>query len=88
MEAPPFHGLRYSIEFHRIFPRLAGKYGVPLVAFLLSGVVLDPEMLGPDLVHPNAAGARRIAETIWPHLEPMVAPVKAEAGHYELYGSG
>jgi acyl-CoA thioesterase-1 len=46
---------------------------VPLVPFLLAKVALNPEMNGEDLIHPNAAGARQIADTIWPHLEPMLA---------------
>jgi acyl-CoA thioesterase-1 len=71
METPPFHGLGYSREFHRIFPQLATTHGTGLVPFLLAGVLLNPDMTG-DGVHPNAAGAQRIAETIWPYLEPMV----------------
>jgi acyl-CoA thioesterase-1 len=71
METPPTHGFAYSLAFRRIYPRLAKKYAVPLVPFLLSGVALAPEMNGPDGVHPNVAGARQIAETIWPYLKPM-----------------
>jgi acyl-CoA thioesterase-1 len=77
MNAFPRYGLDYTVAFHRIFPALASKHGVPLVPFLLSGVVLVPEMNGPDGVHPNAAGARRIAENIWPFLEPLL---QADAG--------
>jgi acyl-CoA thioesterase-1 len=72
METPPFHGLEYTVAFHRLFPRLASAFDIPLVPFLLSGVALNPELNGGDGVHPNAAGARRIAETIWPHLEPLL----------------
>jgi acyl-CoA thioesterase I len=72
METPPLRGWEYTVDFHKIFPRLAATHGVPLVPFLLAGVVLDPEMNGRDGIHPNAAGARRIADTIWPYLEPMV----------------
>jgi acyl-CoA thioesterase I len=71
METPPLHGLNYSLEFHRIFPRLATARGTGLVPFLLAGVLANPDMT-VDGVHPNAAGAHRIAETIWPYLEPMV----------------
>jgi acyl-CoA thioesterase-1 len=72
METPPTHGWDYTVAFHRLFPRLAAKYGIALVPFLLAGVALNPELNGDDLIHPNATGAQRIAETIWPFLEPMV----------------
>jgi acyl-CoA thioesterase I len=71
METPPLHGLDYSLEFHRIFPRLAAAHGAGLVPFILAGVLVNSEMT-TDGVHPNAAGARHIADTIWPYLEPMV----------------
>ena len=73
METPPLNGFNYSLEFHRVFPRLADRYRVPLVPFLLEGVALNPDFNGDDVVHPNAAGARAIASTVWPYLEPMVA---------------
>ena len=72
METPPFNGWNYSVEFHRLFPRVAARYNVPLVPFLLAGVALNPEFNQADEIHPNAAGAARIAETIWPFLEPLV----------------
>ena len=72
METPPTHGWDYSVAFHYVFPRLAQQYAVPLVPFLLTGVALTPDMNGPDGIHPNAAGAQRIADTIWPYLEPLV----------------
>jgi len=75
MDAPPLHGWQYTLAFHQVFPDVAAKYHVPLVPFLLQGVALNPEMNGDDLIHPNAAGARQIAETVWPYLEPMLAPV-------------
>jgi acyl-CoA thioesterase-1 len=49
---------------------------VPLVPFLLELVALNPDMNGDDLIHPNAAGARQIAATVWPYLEPMVTALK------------
>jgi acyl-CoA thioesterase-1 len=72
METPPLRSLGYSLAFHDVFPRVARRYGIPLVPFLLTGVALVPEMNGPDGIHPNAAGARRIAENVWPYLEPML----------------
>ena len=72
METPPLHGFSYSLDYHGIFPRLASRYRLPLVPFLLEGVLLNPDLNGQDEIHPNAAGARRIADTVWPYLEPLV----------------
>jgi acyl-CoA thioesterase-1 len=72
MEAPPIGGWRYSLAFHGIFPGLAKRHDLPLVPFLLTGVFGNPELNREDRVHPNARGAQRIAETIWPFLRAMV----------------
>lgn len=72
METLPLHGFQYAVDFHDLFPTLAARYDVPLVPFLLSGVALDPAMNLPDGVHPNRAGARRIADNVWPWLLPLL----------------
>jgi acyl-CoA thioesterase-1 len=71
METPPFNGWEYTLAFHRLFPALAEKYSLPLVPFLLEGVIGNSQMVQQDHVHPNAAGAAVIARTIWPYLEPL-----------------
>jgi acyl-CoA thioesterase-1 len=80
METPPVHGLTYTVGFHRVFPGLATKYGVTLVPFLLAGVVLNSSLNGPDGIHPNAAGARMIADTVWPYLERLIQQTAAATG--------
>lgn len=72
MEAPPLGGLIYTIEFHRIYTRLAERYKVPLVPFFLIGIIGNEDLDLDDTLHPNAAGHRVIADTIWPHLRPML----------------
>jgi acyl-CoA thioesterase-1 len=73
METPPLNGLSYSLQFHAVYPRVASRYQIPLVPFLLAGVALNPDLNGDDEIHPNAAGARVIAATVWPYLDPLVA---------------
>ncbi len=58
MEALPLYGWQYTIDFHNLFPALAAKYKVPLVPFMLNGVFGNPDLMSPDGIHPNAAGAR------------------------------
>lgn len=72
METPPLRGWSYTLEFHHVFPQLAREHDVPLVPFLLAGVVGVRELNGDDLIHPNAKGAKRMAETVWPYLERLV----------------
>ena len=78
MEALPLNGWQYTIEFHQMYEELAMKYGVPLVPFLMNGVLGNPDLIGDDGVHPNAAGARFIADTIWEYLEPMARKIASE----------
>lgn len=80
MEAPPLNGFRYSLAFRGIFPGLARQYDLPLVPFLLTGVVGRPDMNLEDWVHPNALGAERIADTVWVFLEPMIARAGSRPG--------
>ncbi len=77
MEALPIHGLQYTLDFHTIYPGLASKHKVPLVPFMLSGVFGNPELMSEDQVHPNAAGARVMAATIWTYLRPLAEAIVA-----------
>ena len=79
MEALPLNGWQYTIEFHRMYEELAMKYGVPMVPFVMNGVLGSRDLIGEDGVHPNAAGARFIAETIWEYLEPMARKIEKDA---------
>lgn len=79
MEALPLYGWQYTIDFHNIFPELAKKYGVPLVPFMLDGVFGNPDLMSPDGIHPNAAGARLVASNIWTELHPLAQSLVAAA---------
>ena len=78
METPPTRGWNYTVAFYHVFPDLAAKYHLPLMPFLLSGVIGMQQYNRDDGVHPNAAGARLIADHMWAYLEPLLRAVAAE----------
>ena len=80
-EALPLQGWQYTIDFHRMYDELAEKYNVPLMPFLMNGVLGNPDLIGPDGVHPNAEGARVIAESMWSYLEPIARKVADKPAH-------
>ena len=77
MEALPIYGWQYTLDFHQLFPLLADKYKVPLVPFILNGVIGNPDLMTADGVHPNAAGAKAIADTIFPYVQELAQSVVA-----------
>ena len=72
MEAPPNYGPVYTAEFRRVFRDLAGEHDVAFVPFYLEGVAGVPSLNNSDGIHPNAAGARVVAETLWRALGPVL----------------
>ncbi|MEO8259769.1 MAG: arylesterase [Acidobacteriota bacterium] len=61
-----------TAELHAAYHDLAAHHQVPLVPSMLEHGIDDPTMMQPDSVHPTAAGAVAIADTIWPYLEPLL----------------
>ncbi len=72
MEAPPNMGARYTARFREVFPTVARERGVGYVPFLLDGVAGVDTLNLADGIHPNEAGARRVAENVWGVLEGVV----------------
>jgi acyl-CoA thioesterase-1 len=72
MDALPAHGWAYSVAFHRVYEELAARYRIPLVPFVLMNVMTHASLMQSDRAHPNQAGARAIADLIWPHLQPLL----------------
>lgn len=78
MEAPPNFGPEYTSQFREVYRTLADTYEVAFVPFLLEGVAGVPDLNQEDRIHPNAAGARRVAEHLWGALEPMLAVTRTD----------
>ncbi len=63
MTLPPNYGSEYIQDFQTAFKELADKHRLTFIPFLLQGVAPNPRYMLRDGLHPNAAGARRIADT-------------------------
>ena len=62
----------YVDAFGEMFANLAEKNHAALIPYLLLGVGGDPSLNIGDRIHPNAAGQRVLAETVWQVLEPVL----------------
>ena len=72
MEAPPNLGRPYASAFRQVYPELAATHRVALLPFLLEGVAGVADLNQEDGIHPNAMGARRVADNLWPYIERAV----------------
>jgi acyl-CoA thioesterase-1 len=65
MQLPLYGADGYVQEFGEMYGAVAEKNNAALVPYLLAGVAGDPALNLPDRIHPNAAGQRILAETVW-----------------------
>ena len=72
MRMPPNYGRVYGERFQQVYREVARRNDAALVPFLLEGVGGIPRLNQSDGVHPTAEGQRRIAETVWRVLEPLL----------------
>lgn len=70
-------GPAYAERFDAVYPRLAEKHGAAFLPFLLEGVAMRPELNQGDGIHPNAAGAAKVADNLYPLLKGLVDKVLA-----------
>ena len=72
MEAPTNSGPEYRKEVHEAYKALAEKYDTPFIPFILQDVVESENYTQEDLSHPNAAGAKVLAKTVFDALVPVL----------------
>ena len=75
MQVPLFANDPYVLAFSEMFGDVAEKNHSALIPFFLKGVGGDPTLNQADRIHPNAAGQRVLAETVWRALEPVLQKV-------------
>jgi acyl-CoA thioesterase-1 len=72
MQVPPNLGADYASGFQRVYNELAHDNNAVLIPFLLEGVGGQRELNQADLIHPNPAGHRIVADLVWRTLEPIL----------------
>ncbi len=70
MQLPPNYGGGHTARFQALYPRLARKYQIALVPYLLEGVA--PEQFQADNLHPTAAAQEKILRTVLKKLGPLL----------------
>lgn len=50
---PPNYGRRYTEAFSAVYPALAKQFNIPLLPFYMEQVVVKPEWMQDDGLHPN-----------------------------------
>ena len=72
MKMPTNYGSPYRENFERLFQKLAQKYQIALVPFLLEGVGGVAKLNLPDGIHPNVEGHKKMAQTVLKVLRPLL----------------
>ncbi|MFL6216029.1 MAG: arylesterase [Blastocatellia bacterium] len=72
MEAPTNSGIDYRRWTHGAFGELAKEHNVPIIPFFLDRVAGIQSLNQADGIHPNAQGARIVADTVYQYLKPML----------------
>lgn len=67
---PPNYGETYITQFHNVYPRLANKYRILLLPFLLEGVAAD--QFQADNLHPVAAAQQHIMLNVMQELKHLL----------------
>jgi acyl-CoA thioesterase-1 len=72
MQIPPNLGQEYTKAFRNVFPKVAKDKNVELIPFLLENVGGESNLNQSDGIHPNAAGHKIVAETVWSYVKKYV----------------
>jgi acyl-CoA thioesterase I len=69
---PPNYGPAFAERFEQVFTRLAERYRVPLIPFVVEEFFARPELVQPDGIHPTAEAQPLLLDQVWPKLEPVL----------------
>ena len=69
---PPNYGQKYTLAFERIYLELASSEEVYFLPFMLENVGLNPDLMQPDGIHPNAKAQPLIAKDMKKNLDSLL----------------
>ncbi|MCU7939032.1 MAG: hypothetical protein KZQ64_15835 [gamma proteobacterium symbiont of Bathyaustriella thionipta] len=72
IKIPPNYGKKYTQAFNQIYHKLAEQYNLTLLPFMLDDIILNPELMQVDGLHPNEKAQVIISENLWQTLEPLL----------------
>lgn len=72
IQIPPNYGQIYTTKFQQVYQRLAQAHDVVMGRFLLEGIVLNPDLMQADGIHPKAEAQMMVLDNIWPDLKIML----------------
>lgn len=72
MQVPPNLGVDYTREFQDLYPSFAEENDLVLIPTILEQVGGYDEYMQADQIHPNPAGHKIVAQTIWNKLYPII----------------
>ena len=71
-QIPQNYGKRYTEMFFGLYEKIADKYEVAYMPFMLKGVALNKSLMQEDGIHPNKDGQPIVLRNILPYLEPLL----------------
>jgi acyl-CoA thioesterase-1 len=69
---PQNYGKRYTEMFFELYEKIANKYKIAYLPFMLEGIALNKTLMQDDGLHPNKDGQARVLQNILPYLQPLL----------------
>ncbi|RJG42279.1 arylesterase [Motilimonas pumila] len=78
IKVPPNYGQRYSKSFAKLYPEVSDAQQVPMISFFLEQIILQPELMKEDGLHPKAEAQPRIADIVFAEIKSLIPVVTTE----------
>lgn len=68
----PNYGQAYGAAVARVYRDIARDQKATLVPCFVCKVGVDPNLMQPDRIHPNARAQTRMLDAVWPSIQPKL----------------